>query len=197
MVKAAVDKWKLKKWFEIIAPALFKEKQIGETVANDYRQLLGRSVEVPLSELTNDPKLQRVKLLFRINEVKGERALTTFLGHVITQDYEHSLVRRRTSKIYSNQTVETKDGQKLVVKSFIIALTKINTARRNELRKQLLQVVAAMAKAENYEDFISSILYGKVSAQLKKDLHKIYPVRHVVIQKTEIPQAVAAEAKQG
>ena len=197
MVKAAVDKWKLKKWFEIIAPALFKEKQIGETVANDYRQLLGRTLDVSLAELANDPKLQRIKLRFKITEVKGERALTTFLGHVITQDYEHSLGRRRTSKIYSNQTVETKDGKKVVVKCFLVTADKINTARRNAMRKKLHETISAIAKNENFEDFINSVIYGKVNAETKKAVHKIYPVRHAVVQKTEMPQqATAAESKQ-
>jgi len=194
MVKATVDKWKLKKWFEVIAPALFKEKHLGDTAANDYRLLIGRIVEVALSELTDDSKLQRIKLRFRIHEVKGERALTNFLGHVITGDYEHSLVRRRTSKIYSNQTVQTKDGQKVVVKCFIITMDKINQARRNALRLKLTQSIDSIAKTENFEDFVNSVLYGKLSAQAKKDLHKIYPVRHVVIQKTEISQAMP-EAK--
>ncbi len=190
MVKATVDKWKLKKWYEIIAPALFQEKHIGDTVANDHRALIGRTVEVSLAELTNDPKTQRMKLRFRINEVKGERALTVFLGHVITQDYEHSLVRRRTSKIYSNQTVETKDGQKVVVKSFMVTGTKINLSRRNALRKKLIELVAELAKSETFPDFINSVLYGKLTTHTKKGLHTIYPLRHVVIQKTEIPQAV-------
>ena len=51
MVKAAVDKWKTKKWFEIIAPPLFNEKKIGETLAADYRMLIGRKIEVSLSDL--------------------------------------------------------------------------------------------------------------------------------------------------
>ncbi|HIK00845.1 TPA: 30S ribosomal protein S3ae [archaeon] len=194
MVKAAVDKWKLKKWYEIIAPPLFKEQQIGETVANDHRQLIGRIIEVALSDLTNDPKLQRIKLRFRIHEVKGERALTNFLGHVITQDYEHSLVRRRTSKIYANQTIETKDGQKVVVKSFMITMVKLNLSRRNALRKKLVEVVDSFAKTETFDDFINSVLYGKLSTQVKKELHKIYPLRHAVVQKTEIPQ-IAVEVK--
>lgn len=193
MVKAAVDKWKLKKLFEIIAPPLFKESHIGNTVANDHRQLIGRIVEVALSDLTGDPKLQRMKLRFRITDVKGERALTNFLGHVITQDYEHSLVRRRTSKIYVNQTVGTKDDKKVVVKSFIITMDKLNLSRRNALRLKLIEAIGQFAKTENFEDFINSVLYGKVSAHVKKELHKIYPVRHAVIQKTEIPQV--AEAK--
>ena len=191
---ATVDKWKLKKTFEIIAPPLFKEAYIGHTVANDHRQLIGRTTEVALSDITGDPKLQRIKLRFRIKDVKGERALTDFLGHVITQDYEHSLVRRRTSKIYVNQTVETKDGQKVVVKCFIITMDKINSARKNALRQQLMQGVQSAAKAEKFDDFINSIIYGKLSADLKKQLHKIYPVRHAVVQKTEIAQTVATAA---
>ena len=121
MVKAAVDKWKSKKWFEVIAPALFNEKKIGDTFAADYRMILGRAVEISLSDLTGDPKMQRIKLLFKISDVKGERALTNYLGHKITQDYERSLARRRNSKFYSNQTAETKDGRKIAVKSIVVA----------------------------------------------------------------------------
>lgn len=192
MVKAAIDKWKTKKWFEIIAPALFKEKKIGETFAEDYRMLLGRGLEVSLADLAGDSKLQRIKLIFKIRDVKGERALTDYLGHKITQDYERSLARRRSSKIYSNQTAETKDGRKVVVKIIVVPFGKINQSVRNSLRKKLNEAVAAAAKGETFDAFTDSILYGKLSANVKKALHKVYPVRHAVIQKSEAVQAQAA-----
>ncbi len=186
MVKVAVDKWKQKKHFEIIAPALFKEKKIGETFAADYRMLMGRGCKVSLSDITGDPKMQRIRLVFKIQDVKGERALADYLGHEITQDYERSLGRRRNTKIYSNQKVETKDGRKVVVKSIIVANGKLNVSISNSLRKKLLEVVAAIAKEENFEDFIGAILHGKLSAKLKRELHKVHPIRSAIIQKSEI-----------
>ncbi len=189
MVKVAtVDKWKLKQWFEIIAPALFHEQSLGETFANDSRLLVGRVVEKALSDLTGDSKMQRIKLIFKITDVKGERALTKYLGHAITQDYERSIGRRRSSKIYSNQVVLTKDGKKVVIKSFIVASSTVKPSLKSDLRKKAVAAIFEFAKGENFNDFVSSVLYGKLSAHVKKELHKLYPVKYAVMQKSHVAE---------
>jgi len=186
MVKAAVDKWKTKKWFEIIAPPLFNEKKIGETLAADYRMLIGRKIEVSLSDLGGDQKFQRVKLIFKIENVKGEKALTDYLGHKITHDYERGLVRRRNSKIYEQQPVETKDGRKIAVKSLVVVSGKVNPSVKSSLRAALRQVVESNSKEKKFDELIYSMLHGELSMKIKKELHKITPVRHAVIEKAEI-----------
>ncbi|HIJ97893.1 TPA: 30S ribosomal protein S3ae [archaeon] len=193
MVKAAVDKWKQKKWFEIIAPAIFNDKKIGETMAADYRMILGRDCEIPLSDVSGDPKQQRIKLLFKIRDVKGERALTDYLGHKITQDYERSLARRRVSKLYSNQAVETKDGKKVAVKVIVVTFGKVNESIKGAIRKKLVEVINHTAKDEALVDFIHGVLQGRLTAKLKKELHKVHPIRHAVIQKAEIIREMPAE----
>lgn len=186
MAKPVVDKWKTKKSFEIVAPPLFKGAPLGETFSSNPKTIPGRVIEKNLADLTGNPKQQRIKLRFRVESVQGELAKTVFLGHCTTQDYERSLIRRRTSKVYTNQSLLTKDNKSLKVKVFLITLEQVNKAVKQDLRLKLNENLKKEAAAQNLDDFLNLVLSGKLSSKLKSALHKVYPLRHVVIQKTEL-----------
>lgn len=187
MSKATVDKWETKKFIEIHAPAFFNDAFIGETFSANPTAVVGRVIEANLTDVIGgDPRNQKFKLAFKIIDVKGDKAYTEFLGHRISQDYEHSLVRRRMSKLYTNQQVTTKDSKKLSVKSIIITQAQINKSRLSSIGKVYKEFVTSEAKEEHLMEFINSILSGKLVSKAKKAIHSVYPVRQVVIQKTEI-----------
>ena len=112
--------------------------------------------------------------------------MTDYLCHKITHDYERGLVRRRNSKIYEQQPVETKDGRKIAVKSLVVVSGKVNPSVKSSLRAALRQVVESNSKEKKFDELIYSMLHGELSMKIKKELHKITPVRHAVIEKAEI-----------
>ncbi|MFH1424250.1 MAG: hypothetical protein ABIG20_01050 [archaeon] len=198
MARETVDKWKSKKFFDVVAPPLFRNAVIGQTIASDIRKVPGRIVMANYSTIIGDPNSRnnKVKLKFKITGVKGEKAETEFLGHALVQDYQRSLARRRTSKVYKNQVVTTKDGKRLRVKSIIVTTRQVKKSMKSELGKKLLEFMAEDAKQYNYNEFINDAVSGRISMRMKKGLSKFYPLRHAVVEKTEvIKEAVKAEPK--
>jgi small subunit ribosomal protein S3Ae len=188
MAKATVDKWKSKKSFEITAPALFQERVIGHTIAYNAKELPGRVILASLSDMSGEfnPRQQRVKLRLKIDKVLGTTAKTIFLGSRLAQDYERSLVRRRTSKIYVSQDVVTKDNKKLRVKSILVTSRQVNSSRKGAIRLRYRDFLEAEAKTQSFNDFINNAVFGRLAPKTKKMMSTIYPLRHAVIQKTEV-----------
>ncbi|MEM3422019.1 MAG: hypothetical protein QW315_07190, partial [Candidatus Hadarchaeum sp.] len=46
--------WREKEWFEVVAPPMFGSQKIGETLASEPEQLLGRVFETTLGDLIED-----------------------------------------------------------------------------------------------------------------------------------------------
>ena len=61
---AVRDKWKLKKWYTIVAPPVFGNAILGTTPADDPDKLIGRVIESTLYDLTGDFTFL---LLYRVN----------------------------------------------------------------------------------------------------------------------------------
>ncbi|RLG58159.1 MAG: 30S ribosomal protein S3ae, partial [Candidatus Hydrothermarchaeota archaeon] len=114
--KRKVDTWKTKKWYDIYAPKMFGEIKIGETVASNPENLIGRVIEVTLKDITGEFTKQHIKLKFQIHEVKGDKAYTKLKGHELSREYMRSQIRRKTTRVEGIVDVVTKDGQKLRVR---------------------------------------------------------------------------------
>ncbi|MEM4528854.1 MAG: 30S ribosomal protein S3ae, partial [Desulfurococcaceae archaeon] len=66
------DKWKIKKWYETIAPQAFGGISLGTIPADDPNKLIGRVIETTLYDITGDISQVHVKLYFQIIEVDGD-----------------------------------------------------------------------------------------------------------------------------
>ncbi len=45
MARTVKDKWRSKHWFKVRAPGLFQHVELGETVATEPEQVVGRTLE--------------------------------------------------------------------------------------------------------------------------------------------------------
>ena len=180
-------KKKAKDWYVIVAPKVFGEIEVGETLADDPAKLLGRTVELTLDELTGHMiRSSHTKLLLQISEVERGVARTRLVGHEVERDYLRSLARRRISKIDVNIVVTTKDGEKMRVKASCFTVRRASNMQEHTIRKEMEFVISERARELNLNNFMQEILLGKLSSDIYKRVRKIYPVRRVEITKTEI-----------
>ena len=96
LARTVKDKWRSKHWYRVRAPGLFQHVELGETVATEPEQVVGRTLEATLPELSGsgDSGKAHVKLRFRIERVSGEGvAEARFIGHDLTSDYVRRLAR--------------------------------------------------------------------------------------------------------
>ncbi|MDI6654878.1 MAG: 30S ribosomal protein S3ae [Candidatus Hydrothermarchaeota archaeon] len=196
-----IDAWKTKTLYEVFAPRMFGEAKIGETLASDASGLIGRVLETTVRDLTNDFSKQHIKLRFQIADVKGDKAYTKFKGHSLSRDYMRSQIRRKTTRVERVTDVETKDNQKLRVKTIALAVGRAQTAQEKLIRKIMADRVAKAAKKLNLDQFVQEVVLGKISSDIYKAANKIYPLKRVEVRKVKVlekkPGIEVKEAPQG
>jgi small subunit ribosomal protein S3Ae len=180
------DRWKSKVWYQIVAPEMFGRAVMAETLADDPEKLIGRTINVTVAEMTNDFSKQNIKLKFKVTDVSGNTANTTFMGHRLANDYIASLIKRQTSRIDVNFEVRTKDGYRMRIKPTCFTTHRAKTSQIEAIRKSAEELVQDRARKLDFERLIEEVVQGKLSAKIYRSVKNIYPLRRVEILKTEM-----------
>ncbi len=178
--------WREKGWYDIIAPPMFGNAKIGETLASDSSQLIGRIFETTLGDLIEDFSKSHIKLYFQVKGVEEGRALTSFISHDMARDYIRSQIRRRATRISDISTVTTQDGYGLRVSSIITTLRRVQSSQLEAIRRDMRKVVQDRASERTFDQFVQEVVLGKLSADLYKEAKKYCPVKRVEVWKTKV-----------
>ncbi|MEM4224581.1 MAG: 30S ribosomal protein S3ae, partial [Desulfurococcaceae archaeon] len=180
------DKWKLKKWYEVIAPPLFGNMSLGTIPSDDPDKLIGRVLETTLYDITGDITQVHVKLYFQIISVEGDKAITRIKGHELARDYMKSLVRRKSSKIQGIFDIQTKDGYVLRITIITLTSYRCKSSQKIAIRKLMKEYIVKKASEVTLDELYTEILNGKISNEIHALAKKIYPVRRVEVYKTKL-----------
>lgn len=188
-----VDKWKLKKWYKVLAPPMFDHHEICEVAANEDRFLLNRVVEIGLNELVQSGSHSAMftKLVFRITKVEGDKAYTALIGHSVSPSYIKTFARRGKSLVHMTLDEKTKDDQDVRLKLIAVTNGRISGTTMRNLRSAMRSKVLADIGSQSYDDLMQNILYGKFVSGLYNELKKITSMRRVEIRKTEKKEVFA------
>ena len=187
------DKWKAKEWYKLHAPRMFNEAEIGETPSADPAYLYGRTVEVTVQDLTGDYSKSNIKLRFKITEVDGYDAKTSFIGHDLTSEYVRRLTRRKKTKTDHVVDITTKDGFVLRVKPMSIAERRIQTSQEDAMRRIMEETLIQMGKDCTLSDIVKAIISGDMAKDLAKACRVIIPIKRIEVRKTEVLSAGEGE----
>ncbi|MFC6961520.1 30S ribosomal protein S3ae [Halocatena marina] len=185
-----------KRWYTVFAPEQFDRAELGETVAREPDQVIGRTIETTLGALQSDASENNTKLTFRITDTGSDSAYTGFVKHELTRDYLRSLVRRGSSKISAYVTVLTADDYRLQVQPVAYTTKKADHSQEMAIRRQMIDIVENAATERTFEELIDSIVTGRLSGGIYNEAKTIYPLRRVEVQKTTLeahPDEVAEE----
>jgi small subunit ribosomal protein S3Ae len=180
------DRWKAKNWYTILAPSLFNNVPVAETLSETPDSLIGRITEVSLQDITNDFRKSHIKLRFTIDKIEQNTAHTQLKGSLLTSDYLRRMIRRRKSRVDGVFTVETRDGALLRVKPFAIAEKRIQSSQKKLIRNVMKDVITKEGKAKTLNSFIKDCLDGKTGSEIYKHCKIYYPVKRIEVNKTEI-----------
>ena len=177
------DLWKKKKWYRLLAPKAFDEKEIGSTVGEIDKKVIGRNILVPLYELTGNVSQQFFKLRFRVDEIKGLTAHTKLIGFEITSDYIRRNVRRRRSMIRTINDVVFKDNRKGRITAYTFTHRKINSSQKHEVSRIMKEMIETEAKSKPFEAFVKKCANSELSKEILKEVKKVCPIKRVEIGK--------------
>jgi len=185
-----------KQWYTLIAPEQFDREELGETIAEESEQVLGRTIETTLGDLRDDASENNTKLTFKVNEVASDSAYTEFIKHELTRDYLRSLVRRGSSKVEAYITVLTEDDYRVQIQPVALTTKSADESQEKAIRRTMIDLVEESAREHTYADLIDSVVEGRLSSAIYNEAKTIYPLRRVEIQKATLearPEEVAAE----
>ena len=185
-----------KRWYTVFAPEEFDRAELGETPANEPDQVLDRTIETTLGDLTDDAGANNVKLTFRIGDVGSDAAYTEFIKHELTRDYLDSLVRRGASKVEAYLTVLTSDDHRVRVQPVAFTTQKADDSQERAIRQRMVELVEEAARERTFEEFVDSVTQGRLSSAIYGEARTIYPLRRVEVAKLVLdahPEEVAEE----
>ena len=185
-----------KRWYTLLAPEQFDRAELGETIAEESDQVLGRTIETTLGDLRNDASENNTKLTFQVNEVASDSAYTEFVKHELTRDYLRSLVRRGSSKIEAYITVLTEDDYRVQIQPVALTTKSADESQEKAIRRTMIDLVEESARERAYADLVDSVVEGRLSSAIYNEAKTIYPLRRVEVAKATLeahPEEVAAE----
>jgi small subunit ribosomal protein S3Ae len=190
------DKWKAKVWYNLLAPDMFNKQLLGETPTDTPDKLIGRIAEVTVQDLTGDFSKMHIKLLFRVNQVQGQDALTQFVGHDMTSDYIRRLTRRKRTRTDLTVDVTTKDNWHIRVKPMAITDRRIQSSKQRVIRAIMTKIIADTAAKQSVGEFVKGIISGDLAKAIALGCKPIHPVSRVEVRKSEVSAAgeVSTEA---
>jgi small subunit ribosomal protein S3Ae len=180
------DKWKAKEWYKVYAPSMFNQVLLGETPSADPTNLMGRTAEATVHDLTGDFSKMHVKIQFRIQDVRGYDAHTVFTGHDLTSDYVRRLTRRKRSKTDHVVDVRTKDGYLVRIKPMSVAEKRIQSSQESAIRAIMGEEVIKAVTEMTISDLVRSIISGDLAKNVARSCKIIVPIKRVEIRKTEV-----------
>jgi len=200
--KKIIDPFAKKDWYDVKAPAIFSQRQIGKTpvtkttgtkIASDG--LKGRVFEISLADLQKDEDQAHRKIKLRVEDVQGVRCLTNFYGMDLTTDKLRSLVRKWQSLIEAHVDVKTTDGY--LLRMFSIGFTKrrqnqqkrtsyAQSSQIRRIRKKMMDIMTREATTSDLKDLVVKFIPEGLGKQIEKECQGIYPLQSVFIRKVKV-----------
>ncbi|ADG14036.1 30S ribosomal protein S3ae [Methanocaldococcus infernus] len=196
-VRKVRDKWKEKVWYEIYATPEFGGVFIGYTPANDPSLVLGRVAETSLKDLTGDPTKHMHRIYFKIFGITGNKAIAQYYGHDTTREFMKAQVRRRMSKVDVILDVTTQDNYKVRTKVSVLTARRAHTRQKSDIRKKAEEIIKNMAKEKTFPQYVQAMLFGEMAEKIKEECKKIFPIRNVIVYKSEVLSLAKKEENEG
>jgi small subunit ribosomal protein S3Ae len=175
----AVDTWKQKTKYKILAPKDHEYKELGVTMSNDPQNLVGRTIEVSMRDITGDKAKQHQKLVFELTKAEGTGVHTKFKEYNIARSYLRSLVREGMSKIDFVKDISVSDA-KLRVKVMITTRGHAQATQKKEIIKKISGTLHNH-KEDLLENFVQLIMTEKLGRELHQNIKNICPVGRLEI----------------
>ncbi len=167
---------KKKKWYSILAPALFNNVELGETYAENIEGAKGKRLSLNLYSLTGDPKKQNTNISFVVYDVKENKAFTEVDSYFLSHTFTRKSVRPGKDKIEDSFVCETADKIKVRVKVFLLSSKKITNSVKAAMIKNLRMFLLKEVSGNPFEKNMEEIISSRLQKSLKVFLKKIYPL---------------------
>jgi len=200
--KKAIDPFLKKEWYNLIAPAIFANKDCGKTLITKTtgtkiasEGLKGRVFELSLADLQKNEALAFRKIKLCIEDVQGFNCLTNFHGMDMTRDKICSLIKKKQSIIEASVDCRTTDGY--IVRMFCIAFTKrqasqvkatcyAQSAKIRAIRAKMVEKMTELGTKGDLKSLVKELIASPIGEQIEKEATGIFPIKDCFIRKVKV-----------
>jgi len=200
--KKIVDPFTRKDWYDIKAPSLFVNTDVGKTFVNQTQGkvlssdlLKGRVFEVSLADLNKDEERAFRTISLIAEDIQGRTILTNFHGMKFTTDKVKSLVKKWQTLIEAFVDVKTTDGYH--VRMFAIGFTKkrpnqlrltsyAQTSQIKQIRKKMVDIMVREALNCDVKQLFKKFNSETIGKLIEAECQGIYPLKDCFLRKAKI-----------
>ncbi len=180
--KSKLTKGKKKKWIPVLAPEIFNNSVVGETLQYEAEDALGRFLESNLMMLTRDLKSQNVNVKFQITEEKEGKLGSKIVAYYLVSASLRRIVRRKHTRLDESYSFKSKDGKRMRIKPLVLTRGKVSGSVESALRAKLKAIIYKFVSENDFDTVLKEIVFGKLQKAIKEQLSKIYPVKDAEIR---------------
>lgn len=190
MYNKNLNRWKLKKWYDVVVPDYLNAKNpvLGSIISHDESNLVNRTIRVSLADITQkmDEKSLYSTIIFRTVAVRGTQIQSEVVGFEIALSYLKNLARSRKTVIHHFQRIKLKDGREVAVKTFLVTSDSVSATVKRNLRKKLETEIINELRTKTFSEFVNSLIDDSLINRIYKELNRVNPIDHFLIKKFEI-----------
>jgi len=208
--KKIVDPFTRKDWYDIRAPSIFKNTDVGKTPVNQNvgkvlsrDSLLGRVVTVSVADLNKDEDRAYRNIRLVVEDVQGKTCLTNFHSMVFTTDKVKGLIKKWQTLIEGQVDVKTTDGY--VIRMFAIGFTKrrplqqkvtsyAQNSQIKRIRKKMIDIMNQEAAGCTLKQMFVKFTTDLIGKQIETACQGIYPLKDCYVRKAKIVRRPKADA---
>jgi small subunit ribosomal protein S3Ae len=199
--KKIVDPFSRKEWYDIKAPNMFTNRQVGKTLINRTQGtkiasegLKGLVFDVSLGDLNgSEADFRKFKLV--CEEVQGKSVLTTFHSMSLTRDKLCSIVKKWHKQIEADALVKTTDGY--TIRVFALGFTRKHPAQIKKncytkqskiraIRARMVEVIKKEINGCDLKEVVAKLIPDSIGKDIEKACYRIYPLQDVYVRKVKI-----------
>ncbi|MBS3135820.1 hypothetical protein J4401_02575 [Candidatus Woesearchaeota archaeon] len=184
-----------KNWVSLIAPPMFQDRQIGETLVSEPALLIGKKIKVNFAVFSDDMKKQSTEISFVVDKVEGNKAFTSFLGLRLMPTMVRRIVKKGRSRIDEVMNAVTKDKKVVTIKILIVTQKIVRGSVTSKIHSEVIKLVSKMASQTDYVQFCEDIVKGSVMKETKEKIKKIYPIKSCEVISFSLNKDQSATAK--
>ena len=169
-----------KKWFKVVTPDYLNSIELGEVAAYEPASLPGRTICIPLKEITGLPRDSMSKIKLRITEVRGETCSVEPEELSVQNAQVGRSDRRAKEKIITIVDETTKDKQKIRIKVYILLNNPVIRAVKTALDSATRNFVSNYINKREAKDVFVTSTPKNIANKLKDELKTIYPAYVIV-----------------
>lgn len=200
--KKVVDPFTKKEWYDVKAPNMFKNRNVGKTlvtktignkVAADG--LKNRVYDINQEDLQGPDGHHYRKFQLVAEDVQGKNCVLNFHGMRLTRDKDCEMIKKKHTMISAHTDVKTTDN--FVLRVFCVGFTakdakqcKQTTYAQShqvkEIRRVMTEQINKTVGSSDIQALVKNLIVDTMASDITKLAKSIYPLENVHISKVKV-----------